>query len=287
MKKLVLLSAAGALIAGYGSVQAQSLPQSGSSDLWLFVADPGTGTTFAEDTGISINSLLPSGSLVSNAVLNQSISDTINLLPTTALATYIATNGASNLEWGIEAAQYTTTGSGSISHPNLAGSVKGLTDNPSSQENNTSNLISSSLQTWVAAFNSDLNNFIVPGATPQAGYVAGGQTYKWSYGSVGGNVWGAGGTTANGGSTNCYQQCPDQSGIGLDTSAVLYGLTGNGNTGQLQSYILGNLVLTSAGTLETLGSSPVPLPAAVWLFGSGLLGLAGVGRRRAAAAAAA
>ncbi len=29
------------------------------------------------------------------------------------------------------------------------------------------------------------------------------------------------------------------------------------------------------------GSSPVPLPAAVWLFGSGLIGLAGIARRKA------
>ncbi|MGI9320139.1 MAG: VPLPA-CTERM sorting domain-containing protein [Thiogranum sp.] len=28
------------------------------------------------------------------------------------------------------------------------------------------------------------------------------------------------------------------------------------------------------------GGTPVPLPAAVWLFGSGLLGLFGIARRR-------
>lgn len=41
---------------------------------------------------------------------------------------------------------------------------------------------------------------------------------------------------------------------------------------------------TTAGhiSLATMGFSPVPLPAAAWLFGSGLLGLIGVARRKAA-----
>jgi len=45
--------------------------------------------------------------------------------------------------------------------------------------------------------------------------------------------------------------------------------------------------LSSSGDLTynvpTAGVAPVPLPAAVWLLGSGLLGLAGIGRRRVAA----
>jgi hypothetical protein len=43
--------------------------------------------------------------------------------------------------------------------------------------------------------------------------------------------------------------------------------------------------LTSGGqlTYNIAAAAPVPLPAAVWLLGSGLLGLIGVGRRRSAA----
>jgi len=36
------------------------------------------------------------------------------------------------------------------------------------------------------------------------------------------------------------------------------------------------------GTIQVGNGAPVPLPAAVWLFGSGLIGLVGVGRRRKA-----
>jgi hypothetical protein len=45
--------------------------------------------------------------------------------------------------------------------------------------------------------------------------------------------------------------------------------------------------LSSAGQLTyniVAEAAPVPLPAAVWLLGSGLMGLIGVGRRRRATA---
>ena len=53
MKNLVRFAVAGAMLAGFATAQAQSLPSTGSSDLWLFVADTSTGTTYAEDLGAS------------------------------------------------------------------------------------------------------------------------------------------------------------------------------------------------------------------------------------------
>jgi hypothetical protein len=98
-------------------------------------------------------------------------------------------------------------------------------------------------------------------------------------------VWGSG-TGNNAGSTNLYGQGPNQAGVGLGTDSTLYGVTGNNNPSKMLDYSLGtNLEVSANGTL-TVGNPPppVPLPAAVWLFGSGLLGLLGVGRRRAAPA---
>ena len=51
------------------------------------------------------------------------------------------------------------------------------------------------------------------------------------------------------------------------TSVKLQGATGTNQ----QSYQLDNMVY-----------SPVPVPAAVWFFGSGLIGLVGVARRKKA-----
>lgn len=52
-------------------------------------------------------------------------------------------------------------------------------------------------------------------------------------------------------------------------------VVGGGFNGQLSQW--------SITGIATAGPAPVPVPAAVWLFGSGLLGLAGIARRRKAA----
>jgi hypothetical protein len=59
-------------------------------------------------------------------------------------------------------------------------------------------------------------------------------------------------------------------------------ITKYGNTNGLDTWSIaanGDVTFTVPG-----GAAPVPLPAAIWLLGSGLLGFAGIGRRRAAAA---
>jgi hypothetical protein len=75
---------------------------------------------------------------------------------------------------------------------------------------------------------------------------------------------------------------------GLGTAWNLYGVTGT-TTGPVALSLLGTATLTASGVTfaATTSGTPVPLPAAIWLLGSGLLGLAGVGRRKAVAPTAA
>jgi hypothetical protein len=86
------------------------------------------------------------------------------------------------------------------------------------------------------------------------------------------------------------------SGAAVGSSLSFYNILGNTSATGTFDGIAKNSVLTTQysngffflnanGDLTynvTSAGAPVPLPAAVWLFGSGLLGLAGIGRRRAA-----
>jgi hypothetical protein len=70
-------------------------------------------------------------------------------------------------------------------------------------------------------------------------------------------------------------------GLGSSNAWNLYGVTGSGNS-TVELSILGTASLSASGvTFAPTATTTVPLPAAIWLLGSGLLGLAGVGRRKA------
>jgi hypothetical protein len=279
MKNLVRFAVAGALMAGFATAHAAApaLPSSGNADLWLFVSDASAGSTFAEDTGISLSSILPTASLVSGATLATSVNANFNLGASSALTSYINTANAAGqtLNWGVLGAQ--DNGGTTNTLTKKAGAALEIGSAPISSSANLSQLVLANLEGTAAGFNNDAI-YMVPG------YASGGTVYSWSSGSNTGNVWGS--NTPPAGSVSFYGQGngATQAGIGLGSSTGLYGFTGNGGTGQLQSYILGdNLTLSSTGALSvSSATSPVPLPAAVWLFGSGLLGLLGVGRRRAA-----
>jgi hypothetical protein len=276
MKTLIRLAVTGALIAGGSTAFAQNLPSSDDADLWLVVSN-GTSSTFEEDTGISIASLEPA-TFSSGANL---VSDpqTINVPETAALASYLAANStAPGLEWSVQAVQYGSTGpSASANRP--AGDEIGLF---ATQNTGANTLNFSKLAGYAGGFNSDMQYL-------QSTYTAGGTVYLWSAGTSTGNAWGFNSGLSGPGSTTEYGFGPNTANVAPSSvtpgtaaptadQEALYLLTGNGGTGTTQSYLLGELQLNN-GVLTNV-PVPTPIPAALWLFGSGLLGLVGVGRRR-------
>lgn len=270
MNMIVKSAVAGVLALGASSAFALGIPSSGSSDLILVVENTTTQATYAFDTGISIDSVLPTASLVTGSVMSTSIPGiTDSGTNPTSLAAFLAANPASGDAWSIEAGQG-PAGAANASNAHAPGAVKaiftsalGTTDNA-----NLSGKILTPLINYENGLNAEINTGGVLNGLTTATVVTGTGLYSTAattkYGLLG---------------------AADYSTLG-STPVQLFGLTGNNTTSTLQSYILGTVTLDASGVLTFTGNgggSPVPLPAAVWLFGSGLMGLVGVSRRRKAA----
>src|SRR6516165_5799907 len=103
-----------AAIAGVLSLGATSAfanigdPWSNSSDLVLVVENATTHNAYALDLGITLDQLLPTGSLVTGAVLNTSIQTGINktIAASGSLQSFLSANPAAGDLWTLEGGQY-------------------------------------------------------------------------------------------------------------------------------------------------------------------------------------
>ena len=292
MNTIVKLSVATALALGYATAHAQiAQPANGSSDVILFAeilnSTGGVVASYARDTGVSINSILPSGSLQAQGTAVPSTGFTSLTLPTINVAadanmnSFLALDAAGDsVEWAVQAGQY--TGGTATSNIGTTGNAKFLTTASTAvttiTNKSTANLVKwANMDGTVTQLNANI--------TGQAGNTSTTSTFGTNPGSSG--VWDATATGATIGNwfSNGAPTFPGLPTNELGTNQELYGVTGNGTSSvkTVQVYDLGAVTLSSNGTLSNV--SAVPIPAAVWLFGSGLLGLAGVGRRKSAQAA--
>jgi hypothetical protein len=267
MKNLVKLGVAGALALG-GSMTAHAsitVPTSSGTtgDLVLW-ADVFNGSTLVQayvgDTGISVDSAgggtLPS--TFTDANLNTLLSKV---------------TGSNTIFWVLE---------GGWGHAGPAMYL--VSSNPGTFNNN---LTGNTLNGMGLGVSSEINNVVnaLPGIAG-TGAGTGGSGLSSSDNQTAGvgtgfNPFAVGTQDA----TNWYNETGNVSTNGLGTQATFYLLTaGNQSTGTLAKISsLFNVSLTASGlTFSPL--SAVPLPAALWLLGSGLLGLAGVARRKVSAA---
>jgi hypothetical protein len=254
MNTALKIGAAGALtLAGVAAHASIPSPSLSSSDAVLFgevlnAAGTSIVASYAGDTGLTINQLTSTG--YKGTVLG---SDT-NL---TALFT--ADTGSDVLVWAVQAAQNTTSSTAS-QFLTTTTSVSKLTGQKDGN-----------LATWESGFQADIS-------TINSNITSGNSVEGANPATAG--VWDI---TASGGTSSWYGTNPTQQTLG--TIASLYSEVANNAAASSTkgvTTLLGTVSLSSAGLAVNVGS-PVPLPAAVWLLGSGLLGLTGVARRRSKA----
>ncbi len=268
---------AGALALGASSAFALTAPDTNSSDIVLIVENQTTFATYAFDTGVSIDSILPTANFASGsaAVMNNTAFTGINkvLSASPTLQSFLAANPASGDAWTLEGGQYDGGGFQADTNINAIGAQKAVFTSAIGTVNNQ--VLSLKNIAALTAYSNGLDLSITQGGLQDL--LQNNESTNVSYTQD---------QTAPGGSaTSKYNMlgAPDIQALG--STYQLFGFTSGGSKlANAQSYILGTAQLATDGTL-TFTSNPVPLPAAVWLFGSGLMGLVGISRRRKVATA--
>ncbi len=283
IKTAIQIALAGAALVG-GAAQAQIITNTpataGGSDLVLFVSDLTTGKYFAQDLGNPLDSVYSKSKVQSDGVLH---TDGTFSLPSSfsqtdaLLGSFLASNSSSdNVEYSVLAADHTSTTSGLGSQRFLLTTPHDLTGgNPvGSQQpfftNGNVNTAATGLNSLVKFVN---NNYGTSNTSSLSG---------WGDSTAQGTVSQGKNAPLSWISTSLGNGAA----IGTAQNLFLFATNGAGLSSAANTYVGGTVNINSAGviTYTAPATSPVPLPAAVWLFGSGLLGLIGVGRRRSVAA---
>jgi hypothetical protein len=281
--KLKVLAAAVMLSLGAGQANAAILDgSSGNGELFLSVwsASFNGGTSYSRDLGITMSDFMYNGAtapvngapLAFNPGATPATSSgnvntagySLSFQSDSQLSSLL---GQADAVWMVGALDSTGTGAGgrrflSTSTSPISGMTNGRVSNMGTPGNS-----------YVFAVNAFGTH--ASGTNGSAVNTAGdGNAY---FGGIMGSNWGSSATFsavgAVGQALQFFYMTPTGTNSALAANVQQY-LNGNGaSTWTLNAD--GSLVFAAAG-----GSSPVPLPAAVWLFGSGLLGLIGIGRRR-------
>lgn len=270
MNMLLKSAVAAVLVLGGAAANALTAPSSGASDLVLIIKDTSTtslNNTYVLDTGISVSSLMPS--LVTGAVLNTSLPQISKTIQSPGLQAFLNTNDT--YVWTFEAAAYTSS---TTTGAKVPGAMVGIFTTTAG-DNAVKSLLLTKVTNYATSLSSEWLNTgnMIDQLAAGTAVGVGGTEVIGTFDTLFPNMTKYG----------MFSTADDVFTLSSTSSASLYGVTGNG-AGQVpatQTYILGSVSIDKAtGTFSINPTSGVPLPAAVWLLGSGLLGLAGVSRRR-------
>jgi len=274
MAALAVGGAVGAVGANAATVSMISPTTSTASQLAVWVTDTSNNTTWTDVLTQSVGSLFTPPGTGTAGVVNTYYGAgnfSLNIGADGALDTFLnnALTAGQNLTWGITAGSDIGTGPGST--------IAIVTGSGANAGADSTSILKSSLPGAIgsAGWAGDVSNLILQ-TTDGSGFNA--------------TLSGIIGTPASKSGTNTtyYGAYADQAGLALTAASTLYAITSqsgqpNGTSFSLGTASLAGTIGAANLTLNFAGNtvSAVPIPAAVWLFGSGLLGLAGVGRRRA------
>jgi hypothetical protein len=279
-KAIAAVLAVGAAVASTGAdAQIAVLPNvSGGSDLVLFVSDTTNGDYFAQDLGVSLNSTgVTSASVAAGGVF-------------TTAGSFSTPTSFAGLDTKLAA--FLTSDAAGVSAGDVSYSIMAADDTSSQQTPGTERALITSTQDYSVVTpsttftNGNIKTFVADTKTffQDINNNYSGSNTSSSYG------WGTGTGAASAPNSFISASLTNGALIGTAQTMYVFGTNGSGLGFASNPYVGGTVNISAAGVITVTnsgGGTPVPVPAAVWLLGSGLLGLIGVGRRRAAGAVAA
>jgi hypothetical protein len=263
MNTLVKIGVASALALGYVSAHAGAVVPSSSNpgDVFLFAdvinSSGSVISAFGADTTITVNGATGvSGNLTNGQTLYGATTNLSSLIA-------LSQQTGNKLQW-------TVMGGGAQPTTNTMQFVTTDTQTSLGQLTGRSGV---NLNNWLVGLQITANNLnTLTGSNPDV----------LATSAAGAGGWDPTAITNN--ASNWYSNGPLNEVTGLGTSAKLYSVTDPGSTSVtlVSTSVLGTVSLTANGLVfSSTQTAPVPLPAAIWLLGSGLLGLFGIGRRKA------
>lgn len=270
VKHMVRAAIAASVIAAGSAHAAIAVPSSGNGSLLLYVSNSATQQVYVRDLGLHVDDIITQGTGAGQTGdASFGASGTYNTLnfslgsigPDSLLSSFL-TGDLSTFSWGVVAGD--TVGGNNNSGPRRIVSTAG---------SNASTWSDTPLSNvYIQNAGSAANAFTVK----VAGIVGSGTSALVSAGAGAGQI----DQVALDAFFGFGQSVEGAVGVGSAQDFYLFSSVAGGNPTLSNAFVLNDLTLSATGALASVAASEVPLPAAAWLFGSGLMGLAGIGRRR-------